>query len=343
MPPERKDYRWGVLKHRQMGASHERQGLRNQDAVHVFRPPDESAVVLAVADGHGSPKSFRSHEGSRLAVEAAVEVCREFFEEIGNATPPHPQLKGQAEQHIPTQIFENWKRRVFDHLDDSPFTDEERAAVAEEPLVAYGSTLLVALLTNEYLLCFQLGDGEILAVSDVSETAERVVPKDPALIANETTSLCQDTAPREMRCQFRMFHGSPPALVLLTTDGYPNSFVSPHAFLKVGQDYLNMIRTEGHDVVDNGLPGWLEEASREGSGDDITVGIIYRRDLDKGAEPMPEEEGGSQPAQASDPTPSEPQALTALGTTEEQPGRQSRGNWWRFLLPRTAPRGGRTP
>jgi hypothetical protein len=66
--------------------------------------------------------------------------------------------------------------------------------------------------------------------------------------------------------------------VLLSTDGYANSFASPDAFLKVGRDYLDMLRTEGAEEVAKNLPAWLEETSQNGSGDDITVGIIYRRE-----------------------------------------------------------------
>jgi hypothetical protein len=66
-------------------------------------------------------------------------------------------------------------------------------------------------------------------------------------------------------------------MLLLSTDGYSNSFASPDAFLKAGADYLNAIRTEGAEGVRKELPKWLVETSENGSGDDITVGIIYRR------------------------------------------------------------------
>ena len=65
------DCRWGVLVctarrvHRIV-----RQGLRNQDAIdHCLADDGSPPVVLAVADGHGSAKSFRSDVGRG--------VCRE--------------------------------------------------------------------------------------------------------------------------------------------------------------------------------------------------------------------------------------------------------------------------
>jgi len=63
---------------------------------------------------------------------------------------------------------------------------------------------------------------------------------------------------------------------MLSTDGYANSFATPADFLKVGTDYLDMLQGEGKNPLQKSLPKWLEEASREGSGDDITLGMIYR-------------------------------------------------------------------
>jgi Protein phosphatase 2C len=289
MPQSLQDCRWGVLGHSQLGASHVRQGLPNQDAFSSYVLPDGSPpAILCLADGHGSAKSFRSDVGAALAVDITMQVCREFLKGISGATPS--AVKKVAEEQIPPRIFQVWRRRVTEHFTRNPFTETEldrlsaqagaaaraRVACGEDHQVAYGTTLLAALLTNEFLICFQLGDGEILTVADATGEVGRAVPKDESLIANETTSLCQDGAQRFVRCRFQLFQDYAPGLVLLTTDGYPNSFATPDAFLKVGTDYLDMLRSDGADAVQQGLPQWLEETSRDGSGDDITLGIIYR-------------------------------------------------------------------
>jgi serine/threonine protein phosphatase PrpC len=283
------DCQWGILGHSQKGSSHVRQDLTNQDAIeHDLAADGAPPVILAVADGHGSPKSFRSHMGARLAVETAVEVCREFLDSMKGADPS--AVKAQAELRVPPRIFQRWRQRVEEDFGQNPFTDaelsrlaeqagqaaRERAVRPEQLSLAYGSTLLVAVVDKEFLLCFQLGDGDILAVSDAG-VVERAVPKDKTLIANETTSLCQEDGKQYMRPQFRLFQDALPAMVLLSTDGYCNSFATPDAFLKVGADYLDMLRAEGPEEIEKGLPAWLEDTSRNGSGDDITVGIIYRR------------------------------------------------------------------
>jgi hypothetical protein len=108
----------------------------------------------------------------------------------------------------------------------------------------------------------------------------RPLPPDERLFANHTTSLCSPRAADEFRVGFQLLdtHSPQPALILVSTDGYANSFKDERGFLRVGPDLLQMLRTEGVEPVRDCLPVWLEEASRLGSGDDVTVGLLYRED-----------------------------------------------------------------
>jgi hypothetical protein len=129
------------------------------------------------------------------------------------------------------------------------------------------------------LLYLQLGDGEILNVS-AQGTTTRPLPPDDRLIANQTTSLCQPEAWRDFRSSW-VTDGALPTLVLLSTDGYANSFRSDDDFLKIGQDYLEIIREQGIASLAEELPAILTEATQEGSGDDITLAIL--QDVGQGA------------------------------------------------------------
>ncbi|HVG20881.1 MAG TPA: protein phosphatase 2C domain-containing protein, partial [Blastocatellia bacterium] len=82
----------------------------------------------------------------------------------------------------------------------------------------------------------------------------------------------------DFRFSFQTLVGPPPALILLSTDGYANSFVSEEAFLKVGKDLLEMARADGLEKVNANLEAWLSEASEGGSGDDVTLAVICRAD-----------------------------------------------------------------
>ena len=81
-------------------------------------------------------------------------------------------------------------------------------------------------------------------------------------------------------------NGALPSLVLLSTDGYANSFRSDEDFLKIGQDYLEIIREQGISSLAEELPAILTEATQQGSGDDITLAIL-QDDLSAGPAKVP--------------------------------------------------------
>jgi len=281
---------WRVLGHSVRGASHRRSGAPNQDAILWWSPaPDGPPIALVVSDGHGSDKSFRSEIGSRLAVETTMGLLRELLGVLSRS-PNLSAVKRTAEERLPQEIVRGWQAAVDAHLATHPLTEEELARLEEKrgaaacrelvdhPRLAYGATVLAALVTQRFLLFVQLGDGDILMVLDDGDVV-RPMARDPRLIANETTSLCMTRAWQEVQLRFLASDGGLPALILLATDGYANSFVNEAAFLQVGTDLLAIMQEDGAQAVEANLATWLEEASVAGSGDDISLGILYRGDV----------------------------------------------------------------
>jgi len=232
--------------------------------------------VLAVADGHGSEKCFRSDVGARLAVGVAMRVMREALDAGCDL------LELETVDRLTREIATQWKLAVRGDLRLFPLRrDEGRMAEARHPLLPYGSTLCVVAATPACVLYLQLGDGDIVAVSRDGR-ARRPLPPDERLFANQTTSLCSPRAAEEFRVGFQsvletqMTESEGPALILVSTDGYANSFKDERGFLRVGPDLLTLLRSEGLEPVRDCLPAWLDEASRLGSGDDVTVGLLFR-------------------------------------------------------------------
>jgi hypothetical protein len=270
---------WRVIGESVQGSTHLRVQKPNQDAIAWY--PDEGhglPLIVAVADGHGSDKHFRSQIGASLATRAAIDVLREFAEHV----PANGELMTVMD-HLPAAIERRWKRAVDDHLIANPLGEEGEpppTPIGEDPTryIAYGTTLLSALITGDFIVYLQLGDGDILTVSRTCDV-ERVIEQDPSLIANQTTSLCLPEARRHFRKRFQRIAGHSPALVILSTDGYANSFEEGD-FLKAGPDYLHLIRSKGIEHVNERLGQWLRETSQQGSGDDITVGIAVAPELE---------------------------------------------------------------
>jgi serine/threonine protein phosphatase PrpC len=243
-------------------------------------------VVLAVADGHGSARCFRSDSGARLAVAAATQTLDRLAGSGLDIAEPGIVRK------VVEALHRRWIRGVARALAAAPLTEVELEALARKegmgarrqvernPRLAFGSTVLAALVTETYVLYVQLGDGDILVVG-ADGGVSRPLAADPRLFGNATTSLCSYDAVRSFRTGVQPLdldsgRGAGPALILLSTDGYANSFRDDAGFMQVGTDLLEIIREEGVAAVDASLESWLDEASRCGSGDDVTVGLLYR-------------------------------------------------------------------
>jgi serine/threonine protein phosphatase PrpC len=286
---------WKVAYGCVQGSSHQRSGLPNQDAVQsiVTPGPQGTVAVAVVSDGHGSPRHFRSQIGSSLAVATGAATLQTFLLESVASNGQVPFVPEQVHE-LERKLVSGWLAAVHNHLENTPFSEAElaklekaeggegRAAVESSPELAYGATVLAAAATEKILLYLQLGDGEILSVSAEGATT-RPLPPDDRLIANQTTSLCQPEAWKDFRSSW-VANGPLPSLVLLSTDGYANSFGSDEDFLKIGQDYLEIIREQSISSLAEELPAILSEATQQGSGDDITLAILEN---DRGAPGKP--------------------------------------------------------
>jgi serine/threonine protein phosphatase PrpC len=287
---------WNVGGASVLGASHVRQGVPNQDAIAWWPESGQGLpLILAIADGHGSAKSFRSQQGSAMAVQVAISVLTNHLhlnqpQQLQARSRNLQLLEQTLQQELPQQLVQTWQDQVFEDLEAHPFTptelqklqtkDGEAACerLHHNPLLAYGATLLTVVVTPQFILYLQLGDGDILCV-DAQGQPHRPLPVDPNLIANETTSLCMPHAWDWLRLSLTPTQAAPqliPQLILVSTDGYSNSFVSEADFCQVGPDYFYMLQEQGFADVLSQLPSILQETSQQGSGDDITLGVIAR-------------------------------------------------------------------
>src|SRR5262245_13224454 len=155
------------------GASHVRSDTPNQDAMR-WSPESRQGppLMLAVSDGHGSTKCFRSQLGSTYAVDAAVSVIQALVDgqpDLDNLSA----VKRMVEEQLPQHLVRRWQQAVQAHLQTHPFREEEwsklvakegpkaRQLVESHAFLAYGATVLAVLVTESFVLYLQLGDGDI--------------------------------------------------------------------------------------------------------------------------------------------------------------------------------------
>lgn len=283
--PSRADAGWRVAGCSVRGAAHVRGGLPNQDALSLWSG-DAGGIACAaasVADGHGGPRHFRSETGARLAVEIAVRRLRALAPGLERCAPA--ERARHVEAHAPAAIVGEWVEKVRADLAAQPIRNVEWAALAEvedqdsvdavraDPLLAYGATLLAALVTPSAIVLLHLGDGDMLCVAADGNTRRPVSP-DERLAGNRTTSICRPGAEDDVRLTVLDREQNDPVLLLLSTDGYANSFRSDDDFLCIGDDFRSLIARHGLRAVDAQLETILQDASAQGSGDDITLALL---------------------------------------------------------------------
>lgn len=281
---------WSVICETVVGASHIRGGIPNQDAMFYTRQSSVyQPVNVAMSDGHGSDKCFRSDRGSRFAVRIACDLFDELTK-VDTAPMTAAELETRVRETLAAEFVNRWRAQVEADIKREPLTEKEFARLIEKdgakarktveanPYLAYGATAVCALVTASFILYLQLGDGEILIVTDAGEVSLPLAA-DSRLMANETTSLCLEKAVNDFRCAVHQLKDDNlPALILLTTDGYANSFSTTAGFHQVGSDVLTMLREEGFDYVNRNVKAWIEEATQTGSGDDCTLALIIRNE-----------------------------------------------------------------
>ncbi len=271
--------RWCALGESTRGASHIASGLQNQDAISFVSLPKGTGIIAAIADGHGGAKYIRSDVGAKLAVSVATEQLQQLL------TLPPKRLLGfhpaELEEFLAPRIVRSWIQRVSDHIAAEPFSLNQVSSApngTSDAVVAYGSTLIAAAVTESVALVLQLGDGDVLWVTPSGEVT-RPLPRDPRLLGNETSSLCSPDAAQSMRVRLKSLAADVadrPNFIMLSTDGYANCFKDDVAFTQTASDYAEFLKQRNGTVtVRQNIGGWLRQASDDFSRDDITLALLY--------------------------------------------------------------------
>lgn len=249
--------------HKVTGAKHVRDGRPCQDDLCIEQ--DGSSLAVVVADGHGS--SVHAEVGARIAVEVASKALLAFAGNLGAEHRGDPRaVHGFAQDPFRRLLVREWVRQVHEHAGSDTVDLKE-----------YGTTLLFTLLTGEFILFGQLGDGDILVIDD-SGTVSRPLPPDPACFAEETSSLSLPEAATSLRVMAIPLPETE-TLLLISTDGYSKSYATDADFERIGPDYIEMVREDGLFVVAKALNGFLTKVTTGGSGDDIAFGMVHVPDL----------------------------------------------------------------
>jgi hypothetical protein len=265
---------WQVITASARGSAHRASGAPNQDAAASQDGP--GGVVAAIADGHGHIRHFRSADGAALAVEIACQVASRATAGLA-ADAAGDEEAALAGQEVARAALDGWRSAVADQLGVRPYTKEERFVLSladDSPLIPYGSTLLVAMITGRWLVCAQIGDGDMLAVRPDGSVFSPVAGDD-RLDGRRTTSLCQPDALASFRTSAHDLSQVPLAALLLATDGYGNAQADEPWQPSVARDLAELAASHDRRWFEQEVPGWAQRcASSDGSGDDATIALL---------------------------------------------------------------------
>ncbi len=308
---------WLVLTASERGAAHVAVKTPNQDSVAVERA-GASGVVTAVADGHGHSRHLRSAKGSKFAVSIGCRAGQELADKLAEDRLDEPamvpaEVEPRAEQIgdlvqtflVPT-VVARWREAVLADVEADPFTaaEQDKRRRGDDPTIAYGSTLLLCVALDDWLVLAQIGDGDVVGVR-TDGTATLPVPVDPQLDGLVTTSLCGQQATSDFRVAVLNTIRTPLLAVLLATDGYGNAQVVEEWPSSFSQDLAWLLRQRDMRWLASQLPAWAARcASADGSADDTTVALLispagqaeHESTLPRGASEAP----ATEPDQGSD-------------------------------------------
>ena len=259
------------------GASHKRADLECQDSYKKIEF-DDGTVIMAVADGHGSKSSPYSKTGSTVAVNVFCKVMKNFYNSYADDTEMLlTYLNREGDTKVAQAVDSEWKRRILKvHADRKREVPLNKDGEKDKPEIykLYGSTLVGLMITPTFLFAFQIGDGDITYVDDGG--VDQVLQSDK-ILGTETHSLCKVDSWKKAISVVRRRNADEilPALFMLSTDGFSNSYKNEQEFIKTCTEYYEMIKEHGANVIDANLKTWLSETSEMGCGDDITVLMAY--------------------------------------------------------------------
>lgn len=275
----------------EVGYNHTKIGKVCEDASDFY--DDEKMHICVVADGHGSDNYPRTEYGSKYAVNAAIESVIDFV----NTADSKDVLKDNNNNYcmlnqLAKSILKAWYQSVEEDFNKRPFSEEELSLVSEKYKrkyisdneeerhieKAYGCTLIVFAVTDEYSFGLQIGDGKCVYIDSDGKFSEPI-PWDENCQLNVTTSICDSDAIDE----FRYFvTENPPTAVFIGSDGIDDSYASDEELYALYRSILKIFIENGVDIGKSEIKEYLPVLTKKGSGDDVSVALIM--DLQRATE-----------------------------------------------------------
>lgn len=272
------------------GYSHKLNGIECQDASYFWRERTYCGII--VCDGHGGEKYIRSAIGARLACGVGQSALSNFMIEALKEKSAIFQTKHSTDSNLSRlqrAITMQWRDAVSGDIKEHPLTEDKRfqalsdadkaSLLADKGIKAYGTTFIAGIMTREFLFIIKLGDGNACIVLDNGNVMLPSELADPQLQFNRTTSLCNSDADIQFRNFYmRINENFRPVSLILSSDGVINCYHTEDAFTSFIKNISDAYAEEKSEDAHNELEDALNTLSEKGSGDDLSIAIMQRKE-----------------------------------------------------------------
>jgi serine/threonine protein phosphatase PrpC len=236
---------------------------RLRSANSASRPPTRTVVSLQKSLLSCWIDAINAWSGSRLArkgVSSATSPLSEpLADRLAETSPP-----GSA----PSE--EEADGKAIEAAATGSISAEADTEQLSEKIREYGTTLRLALIDQEFIFLFGIGDGATAVFSGQTQTLE-FVHTDFKKVGNETQSLISPNSEFAWE-EPKVIRREPNMAILLMTDGVSDCFTQEDL-----ETNIRLILDRARDQASHQWQPWLSERleawSREGSGDDSSLAL----------------------------------------------------------------------
>ena len=292
---------------RYKGAKHDSDEPCQDAATHVLL---ENALMAVVADGHGSSRCFRSDIGSQAVVDAAENIIKYSLQDLSETAADPEDFRTELHKLV-KQIINRWFAAVMKDDETNPLPEDPRLEGISDKYKdryinnpdyrshAYGTTLMLSVMSENYWFGFQVGDGKCVVLYE-DGSWKTPIPWDSRCAFNTTTSICDDDSLSSFRYWFGLKESdgsyteygdgvegqgrdyvtkalSRPLAIFVASDGVEDSYPSVDNDRYVINFYRNRIielTEDGFDSFKETMDGFAKRFADYESKDDVSVACI---------------------------------------------------------------------
>jgi serine/threonine protein phosphatase PrpC len=214
---------------------------------------------VAISDGHGSSAHPHSEHGSKFAVAISLEAYKEILVHDPSSLDPIDLFQ---------KIITKWSAQCISHYSQYISGDD---TTDESVLKLYGATLCIAYVAGDSITVGSLGDSTVFFRNHSGHFSKFLIHDNSP--GESTFSLCQSNPLSRVEVVHIPYSSG---IIVLSTDGIIKSLKSSADYELIADYYLGLLNSDCPSAKFSAdLTSQLESFSRDGSGDDCTLAMVY--------------------------------------------------------------------